>query len=85
MNGQAHTNGLESFWSLMKRGYHGVYHHMSPKHLDRYVGEFTGRRNVREDDTVDQMAAMVRGMAGQRLRYQDLIAGGPAYPTGRAA
>ena len=32
VNGQAHTNGLESFWSLLKRGYHGTYHHMSPKH-----------------------------------------------------
>ena len=85
VDGLAHTNGLESFWSLMKRGYHGTYHHMSPKHLDRYVGEFTGRHNVREYDTIDQMVAIVRGMAGQRLRYQDLTAGGPAYPKGRAA
>ncbi len=85
VDGQAHTNGLESFWSLMKRGYHGTYHHVSPKHLDRYVAEFTGRHNVREHDTIDQMAAMVRGMAGQRRRYQDLTAGGPAYPKARAA
>ena len=50
---QAHTNGLESFWSLLKRGYHGTHHHMSPKHLDRYVGEFAGRANDRDKDTVD--------------------------------
>ena len=74
VRGQAHTNGIESFWSLLKRGYYGTYHKMSPKHLDRYVGEFAGRHNQRPDDTVDQMAAMVRGMDGKRLRYQDLVA-----------
>ena len=35
VNGHAHTNGLESFWTLLKRGYHGTFHHVSPKHLDR--------------------------------------------------
>ena len=53
VRGQAHTNGMESFWSMLKRGYHGTYHHMSPKHLDRYVAEFSGRHNVREADTAD--------------------------------
>ncbi len=77
---QAHINGLESFWSLLKRGYHGTYHHMSRKHLDRYVQEFEGRHNRRPLNTIDQMTAMVRGMLGKRLRYRDLIAGGPAYP-----
>ena len=72
VDGQAHTNGLESFWSLMKRGYHGTYHHMSEKHLDRYINEFSGRHNSRPLDTLDQMTAMVQGMNGKRLRYQDL-------------
>ena len=49
---QAHTNGLESFWALMKRGYQGVYHWMSTKHLHRYVVEFEGRHNDRPLDTV---------------------------------
>ena len=77
VNGMAHTNGIESFWAALKRGYHGTYHHMSPQHLARYVAEFEGRHNDRPADTVDQMAHMVRGMEGKRLRYEDL--------TGRAA
>ena len=37
VSNMAHTNGIESFWSMLKRGYHGTYHHMSAKHLDRYI------------------------------------------------
>ena len=74
VKGMAHTNGLESLWSMFKRGFHGTYHKMSRKHLDRYVNEFTGRHNVRPLDTMQQMEAAVRGMDGKRLRYVDLIA-----------
>ena len=74
VNGMAHINGMESFWALLKRGYHGTYHKVSPKHLNRYVSEFATRHNVRQSDTIDQMRTMVRGMAAKRLRYADLIA-----------
>ena len=73
VRGEAHTNGMESFWATLKRGYFGVYHHMSPEHLDRYVGEFEGRHNARPLDTIEQMTAMVHGAEGKRLRYADLI------------
>ena len=70
---QASTNGIESFWALMKRGLHGTYHHVSVKHLGRYVDEFSGRHNVRPLDTQDQMGKMAAGMVGKRLTYADLI------------
>ena len=74
VKGQAHTNGVESFWSMLKRGYHGTYHKMSPKHLNRYVSEFASRHNIRDKDTIEQMQAMVAGMALKRFKYKDLIA-----------
>ena len=71
---QAHTNGIESFWSMLKRGYQGTYHKMSPKHLDRYVQQFAGKHNLRERDTLAQMADVVASLVGRRLLYRDLIA-----------
>ena len=73
VDGMAHTNGIESFWSMLKRGYHGTYHKMSADHLDRYVNEFSGRHNLRMEDTEDQLTTIARDMDGKRLRYQDLI------------
>ena len=59
---------------MLKRGYHGTYHKMSIKHLDRYVAEFAGRHNIREFDTAAQMTWIVRDMRGKRLKYKELTA-----------
>ena len=75
VRGDVHTNGIEGFWSMFKRGYVGTYHYMSDKHLQRYVDEFTGRQCVREQDTDGQMGGLVASMVGKRLLYADLIAG----------
>ena len=69
---QAHTNGIESNWALLKRGYHGTYHKMSKKHLNRYVQEFSGRHNFRSDDTLGQLEKMVINMEGKTLTYKQL-------------
>lgn len=70
---QAHTNGMESHWAMLKRGINGTYHHVSPKHLDRYAVEFEGRHNQRPLDTEDQMSVMAQGSVGKRLTYDNLI------------
>ena len=72
VNELAHINGMESFWSMMKRGYHGTYHWMSVKHLNRYVSEFAGRHNVRSQDTIMQMVLLAIGMVGKTLPYKEL-------------
>ena len=73
VSGMAHTNGIESFWSMLKRAHKGVYHKISAKHLQRYVDEFAGRHGVRELDTLDQMSNIAGAMVGKRLSYRELI------------
>ena len=74
VRGMAHTNGMESFWSMLKRAYIGTYHKLSPKHLDRYVQEFAGKHNIRDADTLAQMTTVAAGLVGRRLMYRNLIA-----------
>ena len=69
----AHINGMESFWSMLKRAHKGTFHKISEKHLQRYVNEFSGRHNVRDANTIDQMSGLARGMVGKRLTYRELV------------
>ncbi len=71
---QANTNGIESFWATLKRGYHGTFHHISPKHLHRYANEFATRHNMRPRDTEAMMSETVVGMVGKRIMYRELVA-----------
>ena len=74
VNGQAHTNGIESFWSLLKRGYHGTFHHVSAKHLERYVVEFSVRHNQRDRPPKGRLAGLAAGCDGKRLDWATLTA-----------
>ena len=72
VRGQIHTNHLESFWSMLKRAYHGTFHKISRKHLQRYVDEFAARYGMRDQDTLSQMEQTARGAVGRRITYKEL-------------
>ena len=76
VNGMASTNGIESVWAVLKRGYNGVHHNWIKKHCGRYVDEFTYRLNagnVRRD-TMDRINWLCDMAVGKRLTYRGLIA-----------
>ena len=74
IRGQAHTQGVESFWSMLKRGYVGVYHKMSEKHLQRYVDEYVGRHNNRDGSTLYIIGNVAKGLVGKKLTWEELTA-----------
>jgi transposase-like protein len=74
VRGDAHTNTIEGYFSIMKRGINGVYHHVSPQHLKRYLAEFDFRYNERAALGVDDLSRadkVLRGIVGKRLTYRD--------------
>ena len=75
VSGMAHTNGIESVWSVLKRSLHGTWHHVSIKHLQRYINEASFRLNEGncQIDTVDRMRALAVGMTDKRIPYRELV------------
>jgi transposase-like protein len=71
--GNSHTNTIEGFWSIMKRGIYGVYHQVSPKHLHRYCNEFGYRYNTRKLTGVDRFEDAVTKVGSTRITYKTLI------------
>ena len=65
-----HTNTVENYYSILKRGITGIYQHVSPKHLKRYVGEFDFRYNERSISDSERAAKAIKGAEGKRLTYQ---------------
>jgi len=74
--GPAHTNSIESVWAVLKRGYYGVYHSMSGKHLRRYLDEFTFRLNEGnvKRHSLERLDSMISAISGKRLTYAGLTA-----------
>lgn len=72
VNDQVSTNGIENFWSHLKRGIDGIYHWASTKHLQQYVSEFTLRYNTRKSSTSDRFNLVLANIDG-RLTYKSLI------------
>jgi len=75
VNGHIHTNGIENFWSLLKRSIKGTYISVEPFHLGRYVDEQVFRFNERKGSDADRFRAALKGIAGKRLTYQELTNG----------
>jgi transposase-like protein len=73
VDGNIHTNGMENFWSLLKRGLHGTYVSVEPFHLFRYVDEQAWRYNNRDMSDIDRFVLGMRNIVGRRLTYQQLI------------
>jgi transposase-like protein len=71
--GHVHTNGLENFWSLLKRGIHGTYVNVEPFHLFRYLDEQAFRFNERKDNDAGRFVKALSGIVGKGLRYAKLI------------
>jgi transposase-like protein len=72
VRGQVHTNGIENFWSLLKRSLHGTYVSVEPFHLSRYIDEQVLRFNTRDDSDAARFEKVLGQVAGRRLTYSDL-------------
>jgi transposase-like protein len=72
VDGASHTNNIECFWSMLKRGIYGIYHHVSKKHIDKYIDEFEYRYNTRRSKEVPRFNKVLTHLNGH-LTYKNLI------------
>jgi ISXO2-like transposase domain len=81
VRGECHTQSIDGFWSLLKRGIVGSFHQVSIKHLNRYVSEFSFRYNHRYDEEIF-IAVVLALVTNGALRYKSLTTSrGPSAPT----
>lgn len=84
VDGEIHTNGLENFWSLLKRGIHGTYVSVEPFHLFRYVHEqvfrYNNRKGITDTNDYDRFRLMMSQIVGKRLTW-DQLRGKAVSPT----
>jgi len=73
VRGNFHTNGIEGYWSQLKRGIIGIYHQVSKKHLHRYCDEFTYRYNTRKETESQRFESAIKESIGVRIKYHQLI------------
>ena len=76
VNGNVHTNGIENFWSLLKRSIRGTYVSIEPFHLFRYLDEQAFRYNTRKIDDAERVARAIQRADGKRLTYADHVSSG---------
>lgn len=79
VSGVFSSNGLENYWSILKRGIIGTFHFVSPKHLQKYCDEFTERYNKRDISNIERFIKSIEKCDNNRLTYQNLIS-----PTAQA-
>ena len=73
VRGQAHPNGIESFWSMLKRAHMGTFHSVSRKHLPNYMNEFEFRWNTRKLDDGQRVSRAIKQVDGKRLEYRESV------------
>ena len=73
VRGRVHTNGIENFWTLLKRAIKGIYVSVEPFHLFRYLDEESFRYNTRKGGDADRFGKVAGGIVGKRLTYKELI------------
>ena len=82
VRGRVSTNGIENYWSLLKRSYIGTYHYWSDDHLARYVDEHSFRYNHRAEPVLARMSTAAKAMNGRRLTWNDLVGERRRVPAG---